>query len=319
MSSTIRVSVLIPCHSLTYLEKSIQSIAAQSMPANEFEVILVADRIKRKDVEIFLKSSILNYQIYESNKPGIVNALNLGLAKSKSIYVARMDEDDLMEPNRLTQQCSFLDLNPECIVVGGQLKLINENGEIFGVSRFQNKVVRRVDLLRRSPIAHPAAMFRREMVLNIGGYRENLPEDWDLWVRLSQQGGIANLSSYVLRYRIHDNQLSRSKMYKHATSRLMIGTSLYARENGLLDSPTEVIGINGWSAETGKALSEVSGEYQRFVCDVRRETEMNMILNKGISLNNIFKLIRTVIYKPQLLFEYILRVFKNRYHYWKSL
>jgi hypothetical protein len=186
-----------------------------------------------------------------------------------------MDEDDLMEPNRLTQQCGFLDLNPEYVVVGGQLKLINEKGKIFGVSKFQNKVVRRVDLLRRSPIAHPAAMFRREKVLNIGGYRENLPEDWDLWVRLSQQGGIANLSSYVLRYRIHENQLSRSKMSKHATSRLMIGTSLYARENGLVDSPTEGLGIDDWLTETGKALSEVTDEYRKFVCDVKRETEMN--------------------------------------------
>ena len=288
------------------------------MPANDFEVILVADRIKTKDAEILLKNLITNYKIYESDKPGIVNALNLGLAKAHSGYVARMDEDDLMEPNRLIQQCSFLDLNSECVVVGGQLKLINENGEIFGVSRFQDKVVRRVDLLRRSPIAHPAAMFRREKVIAIGGYRENLPEDWDLWARLSQQGGIANLSSYVLRYRVHENQLSRSNMYKHTTSRLVIGTSLYARENGLLDSPSEYIRIDDWLAKTRKELSKITVAYEKFVHDVERETEMIKILNKGRSLQNIFKLIRIVIDRPQVFFDYTFRVFKNRYHYWKS-
>ena len=288
------------------------------MPANDFEVILVADRIKTKDAEILLKNLITNYKIYESDKPGIVNALNLGLAKAHSGYVARMDEDDLMEPNRLIQQCSFLDLNSECVVVGGQLKLINENGEIFGVSRFQDKVVRRVDLLRRSPIAHPAAMFRREKVIGIGGYRENLPEDWDLWARLSQQGGIANLSSYVLRYRVHENQLSRSNMYKHTTSRLVIGTSLYARENGLLDSPSEYIRIDDWLAKTRKELSKITVAYEKFVHDVERETEMIKILNKGRSLQNIFKLIRIVIDRPQVFFDYTFRVFKNRYHYWKS-
>ena len=288
------------------------------MPANDFEVILVADRIKTKDAEILLKNLITNYKIYESDKPGIVNALNLGLAKAHSGYVARMDEDDLMEPNRLIQQCSFLDLNSECVVVGGQLKLINENGEIFGVSRFQDKVVRRVDLLRRSPIAHPAAMFRREKVIGIGGYRENLPEDWDLWARLSQQGGIANLSSYVLRYRVHENQLSRSNMYKHTTSRLVIGTSLYARENGLLDSPSEYIRIDDWLAKTRKELSKITVADEKFVHDVERETEMIKILNKGRSLQNIFKLIRIVIDRPQVFFDYTFRVFKNRYHYWKS-
>lgn len=289
------------------------------MPADEFEVILVTDRIEIRAAESLLKNSISKYQIHESHRPGIVNALNVGLAKSNAGYVARMDEDDLMEPNRLAQQCSFLDQNAKCVVVGGQLKLINENGEIFGVSRFQNKVVRRVDLLRRPPIAHPAAMFRRETVINIGGYRENLPEDWDLWARLSQQGEIANLSNYVLRYRIHENQLSRSNMYKHATSRLMIGTSLYARENGLLDSPKEHIQIDNWLAETGKALSDVNAEYRKFVHELKRETEMHTILNNGRSLKNIFKLIKTVIYKPQLFFEYAFKIFKNRFHYWKSL
>lgn len=319
MTSTIRVSVLIPCHSLIYLAQAIKSIAAQSMPADSYEVILVADRIKTSDAENLLKDSLQNYRVYESSKPGIVNALNLGLSKSSSIYVARMDEDDLMEPDRLNQQCNFLDLNSECVVVGGQLKLINESGEIFGVSRFQNKVVRRVDLLGRSPIAHPAAMFRRERVVEIGGYRENLPEDWDLWARLSKQGALANLSSYVLRYRVHESQLSRSDMYRHSTSRLMIGTSLYARETGLRDVPTEKLDSDDWLNTTQASLSKISTEYARFVREVHEENVLNMALSRQRSIRNILQLTQIAIKQPRVFLGYASRVVRNRYHYWKIL
>lgn len=319
MTSTIKVSVLIPCHSLTYLDQAIKSIAAQTMPADNFEVILVADRIKTSSAKNLLKNSVKNYIVYESSKPGIVNALNLGLMKSKSIYVARMDEDDLMEPNRLIQQSDFLDAHPECIVVGGQLKLINENGELFGVSRFQNKVVRRADLLRRSPIAHPAAMFRRERVVEIGAYRENLPEDWDLWTRLSQQGGLSNISSYVLRYRIHENQLSRSDMYRHTTSRLMIGTSLYAREVGFHDAPIEKLDSADWLNNTRDNLSKISVEYERFVREVQKENELNIALGKKRTPRNILKIIQVAFKQPKVFLRYARSVLVNRYEYWKTL
>lgn len=319
VASKIRVSVLIPCHSLKYLDDAIRSIAAQSMPSSDFEVILIADRIKTIDVGALLKTSISNYRVYESGKPGIVNALNLGLSKSKSSYVARMDEDDIMEPNRLTQQCDYLDINSDCVAVGGQLKLINEQGESIGVSRFSEKVAHQNELLRRSPIAHPAAMFRRDKVNEIGGYRENLPEDWDLWTRLWQQGKIANLADYVLRYRIHENQLSRSAMYKHSTSRLIIGTSFYARENGLCDYPIDYRDISDWLAETGRALNEVTDEYEKFSSEVERESKMILSINSRRELRNILNLIKTILNNPTSFFRYIHRVFVNRYHYWRTL
>jgi glycosyltransferase involved in cell wall biosynthesis len=294
-------------------------MAAQSMPSSEFEVILVADRIKTSDAEALLKTLISNYRVYESDKPGIVNALNLGLSKSKGIYVARMDEDDLMEPNRLTQQSSHLDTNSDCVAVGGQLKLINEKGESIGVSRFSEKVVHKKELLRRSPIAHPAAMFRRENVINIGGYRENLPEDWDLWTRLWQEGSIENLGDYVLRYRIHENQLSRTTMYKHSTSRLIIGTSLYARENGLRDYPVEYTDIDNWLIQSGRALSELTDEYKSFASDVKRESKVVLNLSSRRGLNDILKLSGTVLHNPQYFFQYTVKVVLNRYYYWKIL
>lgn len=44
-------------------------------------------------------------------------------------------------------------------------------------------------LLVESPVVHPAATFRRDVVVAMGGYRDgDFPEDYDLWLRLHAAG-----------------------------------------------------------------------------------------------------------------------------------
>jgi hypothetical protein len=62
-------------------------------------------------------------------------------------------------------------------------------------------------------------------------------------------------------------------MYKHSTSRLIIGTSLYARENGIRDYPIEYTDIDKWLIQSGRALSELTDEYKSFASDVKKESK----------------------------------------------
>ena len=128
MTSKSRITVLIPCHSTDYLSKSLQSIKDQTLDKVDFEVLLVADRINITEAGLILDKTGLTYRIIESIFPGIVPALNLGLDNIKSEYVARMDEDDVMLPDRLETQLRYLEENEKILAVGGQLILIDKNG-----------------------------------------------------------------------------------------------------------------------------------------------------------------------------------------------
>jgi hypothetical protein len=86
-------------------------------------------------------------------------------------------------------------------------------------------------------MAHPAVMFRRNDVEALGGYREGVPEDWDLWMRLLERGRVANVEQIVIKYRIHRNQLSRTKLYQSEFARKLITISNNLREKGLKDCP----------------------------------------------------------------------------------
>jgi hypothetical protein len=50
-------------------------------------------------------------------------------------------------------------------------------------------------LLQESAFAHPTMMLRRQLILEIGGYRSafDLAEDYDLWLRLSETADMANI------------------------------------------------------------------------------------------------------------------------------
>jgi hypothetical protein len=137
-----------------------------------------------------------------------------------------MDEDDLMYPSRLQVQLKYLESALDCVAVGGQLELIDENGSRIGESRFHRRVgTSYKELFLSSPVAHPAAMIRRSAISEIGGYRAFLAEDWDLWVRLRETGKVHNLPQNVIKYRVHSNQLSRQKMYAQSRARLIVGVS----------------------------------------------------------------------------------------------
>ena len=298
------ISILIPCHSLKYLRQSVESVANQTLPYEMFEVVLVGDRIDLAQTREILKNSSINFRILESLNPGIVPALNLGLSAISSKYVARMDDDDIMLPDRLQKQFNFLEENPAHQAVGGQLQFIDENGDHLGYSRYERKVDKNSkSLLRVSPLAHPATMFVREKVIEIGGYRDFLPEDWDLWVRLCENGSVANLDDVVLKYRTHRNQLSRSGIYRLDEARYYIATSYFARKFGLRDHPINLKMRKKWLLETSVELRKVSKEYEIY----ERKIQNNLEFEKQIKMIKEKKELRGV---AQLVLQYPFQTLK---------
>ena len=247
---------------------------------DQFEIVIVADRVDQSEIEVVLQGNHLNYRIVCSEGPGIVEALNTGLQNITSEYVARMDEDDIMCPNRLELQMDYLDRTSNCVAVGGQLDLIDEYGSSIGESVFRRKIGNSYwQLFTASPVAHPAAMIRRRALTQIGGYRAFLAEDWDLWTRLREIGEVHNLSQKVIKYRIHRNQLSREKMYAQSHARLIVGVSYFARQSKIADEPSNALELDVWLAETIERLRSVSLRFRLFRRWARRINKYQERLN----------------------------------------
>jgi glycosyltransferase involved in cell wall biosynthesis len=129
--------------------------------------------------------------------------------QTKAEYIARMDADDIAKPKRLEHQIAYLEANPDIDVLGTAYELFgnNDEGKIITLPATDKAIRRRLPF--RFCFCHPSVIFKRETILNHGGYQGGkYCQDADLWLRLSRDKTVkfANLQESLLKYRIHPNQ-----------------------------------------------------------------------------------------------------------------
>ena len=180
------------------LETALSSIEAQTM--QEWELIAIADRCDDKSPEILevAAASDPRVRILRAEDPGLVAALNAGIANARAPLIARFDADDECERERLEQQVQYLRTN---LQIGACGSLVRFGGNPFTQLGYAlhvewiNSIVAPEDIaLNRfieSPVAHPSMMFRSELVQRHGGYRDGpFPEDYELWLRWMDAGAM---------------------------------------------------------------------------------------------------------------------------------
>jgi hypothetical protein len=143
---------------------------------------------------------------------GLTRALNRGLAVARGELIARMDADDVAEPERLAEQADFLDANLGVVVLGTACRVIDDAGHASPGWRMPlTDAAIRWRLLFHNPFIHATVMFRRSALEAVGGgYDESLPcsQDMELWGRLLDHGLGANLARPLARFRRHAASVS---------------------------------------------------------------------------------------------------------------
>lgn len=229
----ILVSVLLPVHNgERYLQASLVSLLDQkgwdTYTAPVVEVLVVNDHSEDRSVEIATNSAhncphwMVMRVIHVTSGSGLVAALESGLAEASSNFVARMDADDVCEPDRLWRQFSFLQHRPDIHVLGSQALLLDERDVADG----RSGAIRDYSLVRRPvtpaltgwelhfscALLHPTVMFRKDTVLACGSYRAGcVAEDYDLWHRVLRRypRGVTSLPDVLLRLRRHSDNKTR--------------------------------------------------------------------------------------------------------------
>jgi glycosyltransferase involved in cell wall biosynthesis len=203
-----------------HLREAIDSILRQTLA--DFEFIVVDDGSTDATPAILASYTDRRVRVVTQENRGIAPSLNAAVALSRAPLIARMDADDLSEPARLERQVAFLDENPDYVVIGSDVCVIGEDGEVLYTSevRIDDASIRRCLAEHVTPFYHGSVMFRRDPFDRCGGYDERIPnvlEDILLWVRLRDQGKLANLPEPLYRYRYASNSISRQARQLRAT------------------------------------------------------------------------------------------------------
>lgn len=197
------------------LAQSLESIFRQELPPDE--VVLVEDgpltasldevvtRIKEQHEELHIVKLPQNQ--------GLGLALREGLTHCRYDIVARMDSDDISKPQRFRHEMTWLEAHPETDIVGAWTdEFADESGKVISTRRLPEGHEALLKFSRyRNPMNHPTVMFRKAAVERAGSYRHReLFEDYDLWIRMLQQGArFHNLQESLLMFRLSPQLYSR--------------------------------------------------------------------------------------------------------------
>lgn len=192
-----------------YLRESIDSILNQTY--TDFEFIIIDDGSTDNSKDIIGSYGDPRIITVSRENRGLVSTLNEAIDLAKGEYIARQDDDDISSLDRLQKEVDYLNREKNIVLVGSSIGVIDENGDKTAEHRvLLNDLEIRAELSIRSPFAHGSVMFRRDAAVKAGVYRDAFwpAEDFDLWVRLSNQGKMANIDELLYLYRLNDQGIS---------------------------------------------------------------------------------------------------------------
>lgn len=217
LKTEIKISIIMAVNKKhEFLERAIESILLQTF--EEFEFLIIVNGDYKRLLPILEKYKLRDerIKIYKTDIKQLQYNLNFGIDKAQSNIIARMDSDDISLPTRLEKQYNYL-LKNNIDILGTNFYYIDKTNKIItkkNFIEFTNKEIRK-KLCYHCVFCHPTLMYRKEVILDIGGYCfGKIAEDWDLFLRLSRDKNIVfgNLEEKLFKYRVHDSQMSSSNL-----------------------------------------------------------------------------------------------------------
>lgn len=209
MSSSPLVSIIVPVYNgEAFLTATLEAILKTDY--SSYEVVLVddgsTDASKKICDDFSRKYDFIHSFSWGTNK-GLAETLNFAIAQAKGDYIARINQDDLIAPGRLSKQVLFLESHPDHSAVGSAIRLFDNENLTVGTVRFPETDEKiKKNWLMFSPFSDPAVMYRKTTFLKTSRYQKQFwpVDDVHMWYELGAQGKLANLSQILTYVRWHD-------------------------------------------------------------------------------------------------------------------
>lgn len=181
-----------------FLSKAIESVISQSY--DNWELLLLDDGSNDGSLEIAkdFEQQDNRIKVFSDGKnKGLGARLNELATLSNGEYIARMDADDIMHPNRLETQLQILKDNPNIDVLGTNAYVIDENDLVFGMRYRENSGLTKVE-----HFIHPTIMAKKQWFID-NPYDEKAIriEDAELWYRTKNKNNFMIINEPLLFYR----------------------------------------------------------------------------------------------------------------------
>jgi glycosyltransferase involved in cell wall biosynthesis len=219
-----KVTIVIPVfNGANLVRETVESV--QKSTYTDFEVLLINDGSSDKSEEVCMEladrySHNTIFHSFKQNE-GLAHTLNFGLEYARGEYIARLNQDDIVRPDRIEKQVAFLDSNPKVVAVGSWIRLFDNEDNQVAILKFMptDKAIRKHWLVT-GPFSDPTVMYRKQPAIDVGGYEQKYwpADDTQMWYKLGKIGELANIQEVLVDVRWHGSAGSLKYMGKMAWS-----------------------------------------------------------------------------------------------------
>jgi len=167
---------------------------------------------------------------------GLAYALNVGIDLSRNELIARMDSDDYSMPNRCEEQLAVFSNRPGLVLLGTNTQHFVDDPmlplESYGINPIGIEEIKK-KIRRNSAFSHPTVMFKKSIIMKVGGYDPELrrSQDHDLFCRLVAEGyDVDNINKALVRFRSDNSMMLRNRNEDSCKARIEIQKRLLRRK-----------------------------------------------------------------------------------------
>jgi glycosyltransferase involved in cell wall biosynthesis len=241
--NTTAISVIMPAHNAARTLRVAISSTLRALPQNA-ELLIFLDGCSDNSEQVAKAFKDSRVKIHKSDSNvGVATALNKLLAVAQGFFIARMDADDICLPGRFRTQAREIQKSDSDFIFSNAV-LFGRSVSPFGLMPQPpfalDGLEVRLALIFGNPFVHPTMFAKASSIKAMGGYRSLPAEDYDLWLRASENGlGIRKLNSFGILYRVHKAQLTQQKSWQQENAECL------EVEDGRLSLAMQVLGAAG--------------------------------------------------------------------------
>ena len=257
--SPVKVSVCIPTYNgSAFLAEAMKSVLEQSF--HDFELLIVDDGSTDTTLDIARSFSDSRIMIHRNEKQlGIPGNWNRCLELARGDYICIFHQDDVMLPTNLEHKLGVLQSDAAVRFVHSAIELLTSEDNVPPPTNWVEPATedfvsegttyfRRL-LLYGNRICAPSVMTRRALLLELGGFDEELgfAPDYEMWLKMCVEGKVAFLSRPLVQYRWHAQNASHSFRFLRGVEEIQTASQkairYYADRTGQQERAAELVEI----------------------------------------------------------------------------
>lgn len=206
------LSILMPVRNgAHFVEAALSDLATATSEVDEILVVNDGSTDETPNILVEWAEQDHRIRVLTTEGLGLVGALNLGVEEATHAWVARADADDRYPFDRFLYQRKAL--RDGTTLVTGDYRIVTPSGDSALIPCALGHPFVAAGLIHPQRVPHPGVVYRKEAVLEVGGYRQaDFPaEDLALWIRLCDGGELIGVPEVVVDWNLHPHSVSHMR------------------------------------------------------------------------------------------------------------